>query len=136
LLGKNWEARFADRPPATKLNRTAALVAGGYWLLAIAAFLILQGAGFDMIGSGAIPVAALTLPWSALMIMAHPSLPPDPSRPYHDPLVSSLGTFVLLPLICGGLNAFTLYWLVTAVQRWRKRKTIVSDPQGSKKSVI
>jgi hypothetical protein len=97
-------------------------VAGGYWLLAIVAFLVLQGSGFDMIGSGAIPVAGLTLPWSVLMMMAHPSLPPDPSRPYHDPLVSSLGTFVLLPLICGGLNAFTLFWLVSSVQRRRIAK--------------
>jgi hypothetical protein len=118
-LEKDWEARFENRPPAKKLNRTAALVAGGYWLLVVAAFLALQGVGFDMIGSGAIPVAALTLPWSILIIMAHPSLPPDPSRPYHDPLVSSLGTFVLFPLICGALNALLLYWVVSVVQRRR-----------------
>jgi hypothetical protein len=74
-----------------------------------------------MIGSGAIPIAGLTLPWSVLMMMAHPSLPADPSRPYHDPLVSSLGTFILLPLICGGLNAIAIYLLVGAIQRRRGR---------------
>ena len=112
----NWKLSFRAEH---KLPWTAALVAGGYWLLVVAAFLALQGVGFDMIGWGAIPVAALTLPWSILILMARPSLPPDPSRPYHDPLISSLGTFVLFPLICGALNALLLYWLVSVVQRRR-----------------
>jgi hypothetical protein len=72
------------------------LVAGGYWVLTIVAFLILQIIGFDIIGSGAIVIAALTLPWTVLMMMAHPSLPADSSRPYHDPLVSSVGTFAVV----------------------------------------
>jgi hypothetical protein len=82
---------------------------------------MLQLAGFDMIGTGAIPIAVLTAPSSVLMMMAHPSLHLDPTRPYYDPLVSSLGTFVLLPLVCGGLNATILYWLVSVIQRRRHR---------------
>jgi hypothetical protein len=122
-LEKDWEARFANRRSTIKLKHPAALVALSYWLLTILIFFVLQHAGWDMIGEGAIPIAALTLPWSMLVILAHPSLPPDPSRPYHDPLVSSLGTFILFPLICGGVNTLALYWIVGAVQRRRRRKS-------------
>lgn len=119
-LEKDWGTRFENRPDRAGLNRTAAGVAGIYWGLTIAVFLALQSTGFDMIGDGAIPVAFLTFPWSVLLIMAHPTLHPDPSRPYHDPLVSPLGTFLLLPLLSGALNAVILYWLVAAIQRRRK----------------
>jgi hypothetical protein len=122
-LEKDWEARFENRPVRGKFNRIAALVAGSYWVLMIMAFLLLQLAGLDMIGHGAILIAMLTLPSSVLMLLAHPSLPPDPSRPYHDPLASSFATFVLFPLICGGVNAFAIYWLVSTIQRRRHRKT-------------
>jgi hypothetical protein len=120
-LEKDWAARFESRPAGKGLDRVGALVAGGYWVLTIVAFLMLQLAGFDMLGTGAIPMAVLTAPSSVLMMMAHPSLHLDPTRPYYDPLVSSLGTFVLLPLVCGGLNASILYWLVSVIQRRRRR---------------
>ncbi len=89
----------------------------------IVAFLILRLAGFDMIGHGAIFIAALTMPSSVLMLLAHPSLPPDPARPYHDLLASSIATFVLFPLICGGVNALAIYWLASMIQRRRHRRT-------------
>ena len=105
-----------------KFNRIAALVAGSYWALMIVAFLLLQLAGFDMIGHGALLIIALTLPSSLLMLLAHPSLPPDPSRPWHDPLASSFATFALFSVICGGVNASAIYWLVSTIQRRRQRK--------------
>ena len=74
-----------------------------------------------MIGTGAIPIAALTIPWSILLMMVHPSIHPDPTRPYYDPLGSPLGTFILVPLLCGGLNAIVIYWLVAAIVRQRRR---------------
>jgi hypothetical protein len=119
-LEKDWEARFENRRARGTLNRTAATAACGYLALTIAVFIALQVTGWDMIGPGAIPVAVLTAPWSALVIMAHPSFHPDPARPMYDPLVSSLGTFVLFPITCGGLNAITLYWVIRVVQRRRQ----------------
>jgi hypothetical protein len=119
-LEKDWEARFENRQARGTLNRTAAAVACGYLALTIAVFITLQLTGWDMIGPGAIPVAVLTAPWSILVIMAHPSFHPDPGRPTYDPLVSSLGTFMLFPIVCGGLNAIILYWLISVVQRRRQ----------------
>jgi hypothetical protein len=119
-LEKDWEARFENRQARGTLNRTAATVACAYLALTIAVFIALQVTGWDMIGSGAIPVAVLTAPWSILVIMAHPSFHPDPATPTYDPLVSSLGTFVLFPIACGGLNAIILYWLISVVQRRRQ----------------
>jgi hypothetical protein len=122
-MEKDWEARFDDRPPATKPKLTASVaIAGSYWTLTIIAFLVPQFSGFDMIGAGSIPVALLTLPSSLLMFQAQPSLRLDAARPYHDPLVSSLGMFVLLPLICGGFNAFLIFAAASAIQRRRHRK--------------
>jgi hypothetical protein len=122
-MEKDWEARFADRPPAAKPKLTASLVvAGSYWALTIMAFLVPQFSGFDMIGAGSIPVAILTLPSSLLMFAAQPMFRLDAARPYHDPLVSSLGMFVLLPLISGGLNAFLIFATLSAIQRWRRRE--------------
>jgi hypothetical protein len=122
-MEKDWEARFSDRHPATKPKLTASVaIAGSYWALTIVAFLVPQFSGFDMIGAGSIPVAILTLPSSLLMFAAHPTLGLDAARPYHDPLVSSLGMFVLLPLISGGLNTFLIFAVLSAIQRRRQRK--------------
>jgi len=119
---KNWEARFANRPPSRKFNRTAAFVAGGYWWLAIGAFLAMQNSG-DVIGLGGVLVWAVTLPSSLLIFAAGPLLRPDQNLAYNSPVLHPLGIFVLFPLICGGLNSLLIYWLVGAIQRWRGRKS-------------
>ena len=120
---KDWGARFENRPIRGKFSKIAAVFAGSYWALTITAFLILQLAGFDMIGPGAVFIALLTVPLSVLMFLAHPSLTLDPVRPDHNLLASSIGTLILLPLICGGVNALAIYWLVGAIQRRRRHKT-------------
>jgi predicted PurR-regulated permease PerM len=123
-LEKDWEARFTDRPARKRFSRAGLLLGGGYWALTIMVFLILQSTESNTIIPEALRIAAaLTLPWSVLMLtVAGPILLPHPARPYYDPLASSLGTFILLPLICGGLNAIVIYWLVSIIQRRRHRK--------------
>jgi hypothetical protein len=84
-------------------------------------FFAMQGAGFDMIGSGAIPVAVLTAPWSVLMI----ALGSSPWSAQHQAalraLESPLVAFAVLAILCGGLNATLILTLPSAFQRVRKR---------------
>jgi hypothetical protein len=51
------------------VQKIAIGAAGGYWALIIAAFWVMQFAGFDMVGDGGIFIAALTAPWSVLAIV-------------------------------------------------------------------
>jgi hypothetical protein len=122
-MEKDWDARFGNRPPAAKPKLPARVaIACGYWALTMVAFLVPQFSGFDMIGAGSIPVAILTLPSSLLMFAAQPTLRLDAARPYHDSLVTSLGIFVLLPLISGGLNTFLIFAALSAIKRRQHRK--------------
>jgi len=123
---KDWEARFADpdsgRPTLRQLIRTKpAKIAAAYWGGVLLVFLGLQVAGFDMVGNGAIPVAALTAPWSLLAIAATSSLVSAPSQALLRPLISPVGTFLIFPVLCGGLNAALVFVLVSAIRRRRSR---------------
>src|SRR5579862_9705741 len=72
-LDNDWEGRFTDQatgPPAISnlIRSTPTKIAATYWLAVLLVFFGLQRAGFDMIGDGAIPIAALTAPGSLLAI--------------------------------------------------------------------
>jgi hypothetical protein len=101
-------------------------IAGAYWTFVTAAFLVLLSARFYLIGEGAIPIAFVTFPESVVAIWVYSWLRPDPTGPYYTLInYSALGTFVVFPLISGGLNSLALYWLTTVVQRWRQRRQTV-----------
>lgn len=124
---KDWGARFADRhdtrPPLLQLMRTKpAKIAAVYWMAVAVVFVGLQAAGFDMIASGAIPVATLTAPWSALLIAATISVSSAPAEAMLRPfIISTGGTFFLLVVVCGGLNSALIFMLASAVERRRNR---------------
>jgi hypothetical protein len=125
-LEKDWEARFGERhttrPTLLQLIRTKpAKIAAGYWAAVLVVFLSMQAAGFDMIGNGAIPVAAVTAPWSLLVIAATSSTSSTPSQALLRPFISTVGTFLIFPALCGGLNAVLIFTLGTAIQRRRHR---------------
>jgi hypothetical protein len=121
---KDWEARFADKQPGwttlSGLIRTVpAKLAVVYWIIVILAFFAVQWAGFDMISIGAIPMAALTAPSSLLAMAITTSLPEAILRP----LTSTVGTFFVFPVVCGGLNAILIFLLGLAIQHRCNRRT-------------
>jgi hypothetical protein len=82
-----------------------AKIALGYWTGVSLLFLVMQAAGFDMIADGAIPVVGLTAPWSLLAIGLISSIGSDPPQALLSLTISPVGTFLILPVLCGGLNA-------------------------------
>ena len=106
----------------SKLLRTLpAKIALGYWTAVVLVFFMMLGAGFDMIGDGAIPVAAMTAPWSLLVIgMVTSPVPPHPA--VLQSCISTVGTFVIFPVICGGVNACLLFGLFSVVESRRRRR--------------
>lgn len=125
-MEKDWGARFADpdtgRSALRQLIRTKpAKIAAAYWAGVLLVFVGMQAAGFDMIGNGAILVAVLTAPWSLLAITATSSLSSAPSQELLRPLISPVGTFLIFPVLCGGLNSVLVFMLVSAIQRRRHR---------------
>ena len=124
-MEKDWEARFAERHNARltllQLIRTkSAKIAAAYWIVVLLVFFGLQAAGFDMIASGAIPLAALTIPWSLLVIAATSSISSGPSQTLLQPFISTVGTFLIFPIVCGGLNAVLIFILLSALERRRR----------------
>lgn len=88
----------------------------------VVVFVGLQAAGFDMIASGAIPVATLTAPWSVLLIAATSSVSSAPAEAMLRPFVISTGgTFFLLVVVCGGLNSALIVMLASVIERRRNR---------------
>ena len=125
-MEKDWEARFADqhagRPTISKSIRTKpAKIAAAYWLAVLLTFFAMQRAGFDMIGDGAILIAAMTAPWSLLAIGLTTSLSSPASRSLLHPFISTIGTFVVFPVICGGLNFILIFTVGSAIQRRPRR---------------
>jgi hypothetical protein len=124
-MEKDWEARFdprLGRPSFLKLvPRRPVTVAGAYWIAVVVVFLVLKQIGYDMIGIGAGAIAALTAPWSLLAIAVTTSLSTSGHHVLLRPLISTAGTFLLFPVICGGLNAGTVFLLGSVIQWWRKR---------------
>ena len=84
-------------------------------------FFAMQRAGFDMIGNGAISIAAMTAPWSLLAIALTTSLSSAASQSLLHPFISTIGTFVVFPVVCGGLNVILIFILGSAIQRRRRR---------------
>lgn len=127
MVEKDWEARFAERhtarPSLLQLIRTRpAKIAAAYWIFVLLVFFALQATGFDMIASGAIPLAALTIPWSLLVMAATSSISSVPSQTLFQPFISTVGTFLIFAIGCGGLNAVFIFVLVSALER-RQRRT-------------
>jgi hypothetical protein len=125
-LEKDWEARFAERHPARPtlfqvIRTKPAKIAAAYWIAVLLVFLGMQAAGFDMIASGAIPIAALTAPWSLLVIAATGSVSSAPSEALLRPFISTAGTFFIFPVLCGCLNAVLIFAVGSAIQRRRNR---------------
>ena len=125
-MEKDWEARFAERhtarPTLLQLIRTKpAKIAAAYWIVVLLVFFCLQAAGFDMIASGAIPLAALTIPWSLLVMAATSSMSSVPSQTLLQPFISTVGTFLIFPIVCGSLNAVLIFVLLSALERRRHR---------------
>lgn len=126
-MKKDWEARFKDshpdQPTLLQMIRTRpAKIAIAYWIVVLLSFFGMQAAGFDMIASGAIPVAALTVPWSLLMIAATSSISSASSQALLEPFISStIGTFLILAVVCGALNAVLIFMLLSAIERRRHR---------------
>ena len=104
------------------IRTTPAKIAAAHWIAVLLAFFAMQRAGFDMIGSGAIPIAALTAPWSLLAIAVTSSLSSAPSQTLLHPFISTVGTFVIFPVICGGLNTILIFVVGLAIQRRRNRR--------------
>jgi hypothetical protein len=100
---------------------TPAKIAAAYWIAVLLVFFAMQRAGFDMIGDGAIPIAVLTAPWSLLAIAATSSLSSALSQALLRPFVSTVGTLLVFPVVCGGLNAILIFVLGSAIQRRRNR---------------
>jgi hypothetical protein len=121
-LEKIWEARFDIRPARRGFDRAGIVVSGGYWALVILAYLVLKLKGADMTAMGALWSLLLTIP-SSIFTTGLASIPHNLYQPDPGPLSSSFGTFILLPLISGGVNAVAIYWLVSAFRRWRSRRT-------------
>lgn len=101
----------------------APAIAGLYWLLVVAVFLLLQRLGFNMTGYGSAPVILLTMPWSlcALLTWQFVELLPygaDLLRP----LNTALGMCVLFPVLCGGLNTILILATASAMQRRRRHR--------------
>jgi hypothetical protein len=101
--------------------RFRAILAGGYWLFTILIFFWVKYAGWDVTTDGALPIAGVTLPWSLLVMAMTSSAISTPARDLVQTLISPTGTFVLFPVICGGLNAATLYGLMTLIRQKRRR---------------
>lgn len=125
-MEKDWEARFTDqhagRPTISKSIRTKpAKIAVAYWIAMLLTFFAMQRAGFDMIGNGAISIAAMTAPWSLLAIALTTSLSSAASQSLLHPFISTIGTFVVFPVVCGGLNVILIFILGSAIQRRRRR---------------
>jgi hypothetical protein len=117
-VAKDREARLAQEPDPQKfIRRTPAMIAVGYWLFTMLVFFGLQNAGMDMIGTGGIPMAVLTLPWSLLVIAMTSSASSAPALSLLHSPTSPVRTFVLFPVICGGLNALAIYGLLIATGR-------------------
>jgi hypothetical protein len=119
---KNWEARFQQSGTFSSsigqiCTKEAAVIAGAYWALVLVVFLLLQSSGADMVGDGALPIAALTVPWSLLAI-AVGSVAPQAQL---HPLISPLGSFFIFPVLSGGLNAVLIAIIWSAIQRGRHR---------------
>ena len=116
---KGWEARFEERPgafsPKRAFTKEAAAVSGVYWGLVLAMSFVLQVSGADLIGIGALPIAAVTVPWSLLAIAVGSRATQDQLSP----LVSPLGTFIVFSVLCGGLNAVLIAVVWSAIQRRR-----------------
>jgi hypothetical protein len=107
-------------PLSQLIHGVPAKIAAGYWSLVLFAFFGMQAGGFDMIASGAIPVAVLTAPWSLVAIAVVTScLASDSARTTCQPLISAPGTFLVLPVLCGGLNAILVFVTMSAIQRKR-----------------
>ena len=96
-------------------------------MVVAALFLVLISGGGDVTGEGVGLVIMPTLPSSLLMLplisVVGPLFLTASNPPYRDPLDSSLGMFVLFPLISGGINSLIIYWFVSAIQRRRGRKS-------------
>jgi hypothetical protein len=120
LRDKDWEARFESRRVSRGVSRTALAIAAAYWLLTLVVFFAMQVDGFDMLGEGALLIAGVTVPWSLLVIAMTSSASSAPSGTLLRPFISPIGTFVLFPVVCGGLNAIAIFWLMSAVKRWRQ----------------
>ncbi len=74
-----------------------------------------------MIGEGAIPLVALTAPSSILAFAITSSVSSGPFNAYLQPFISTLGTFVILVVVCGGLNAVLVFIAGSAIERGRRR---------------
>lgn len=125
-MEKDWDARFANRPKSRVtasefLARMPTKVAAVYWMIVLILFFVLQSSGADMIGTGAVLVGLLTVPSSALVIAVTSSSAFDASQATLQPFISSFGTFLILPVLCGGLNAALIFMLVAWIQRRRHR---------------
>jgi hypothetical protein len=113
-MRKDWEDRFADRPSVTKPKFTASAGNRGQLL----------GTHDRGIPCFAIFRSRHDRPGVHSNRRVDAAVEPIDVRGAADtdPLVSSLGMFVLLPLISGGLNAFLIFAALSAIQgRWHRK---------------
>lgn len=95
----------------------------GYWAVVCVSFGAMQAAGFDMIASGAIPIVALTLPWSLIVMTMTSSASFPAGQSSTSSITSAAGMFVILAILCAGLNAIAIFGLLSALQKRRNRRT-------------
>ena len=122
---KDWDNRFRDEPgtpaPVKRgLTRAAVLVAASYWLSVFALFFALEGFGVDIAGPGALPVIAYTAPWSLGVVLVQSNMAFDGNfAEMAAPLGTSspLETFLVAPLLCGGLNALSIAVIWSLIQK-------------------
>jgi hypothetical protein len=127
-LEKNWEARFADHHAGRTTRAKIAKIAAGYWIVVLLVFFAMQLAGFEMSGHDslltAFLLAALTAPAGLLVFaLAMSGAFESLLRPLAllGPLSPTIQVFLVLPVVCGGLNAIFIFVLLSAIQRLRHR---------------
>ena len=90
------------------INRTSVIIAGCYWLSTLALFLKLFARGAnDANISG---MVALTAPWSLVALAFAFNMPSDR-------LISPETAFIIVPVLCGGLNAVLIVILGSLIHR-------------------
>ena len=91
------------------------IAAGTYWLFAFGAFF----ANYLIRNSEGYPSVLVTFPWSLIVL----EIVPLDRSPLADFLATGFGNFLMLPVLCGGLNAFLIYAVLKVIESARKSPT-------------
>src|SRR5215831_19082983 len=93
------------------VRRHRKLIAGAYWVFVTLVYIV---GLYDRNNEGGIPSVIVTLPWSVVVLGIGASLDSIPLfHPMFNALATTFGNFLMLPFLCGGLNAAIIYGLLS-----------------------